>query len=175
MKLYIVESEDKIYYDFSVYTRKHQCTFSKEQALQKAKEVFENLRVKHADDIETYSDKEAYVDVDDGALEIIERPEDGYYRMSFGFEEDYEVHKVYIAECDVEMTETQMYDIYREQKMKYFIEDVECKAEEMEVNLEDVDIRELACEAEHALDNNDSYWESYWMSIEYAIENMKEM
>lgn len=102
MKIYIVERQDKIYYDFSVYTKKYQCTTNKEQALKKAKEVFESMCTEYADDIETYSDKEAYVDADDGALEIVQNEADGFYRMSFGFEEDYEVHRVYIEECDIE-------------------------------------------------------------------------
>jgi hypothetical protein len=61
-------------------------------------------------------------------------------------------------------------DAYREQKHKYMIEDVKSKAEEMEIDLTDKNVDDIAYEAEHCLDNNDSFWESYWMSIEYALE-----
>ena len=61
-------------------------------------------------------------------------------------------------------------DAYREQKHKYMIEDVKSKAEDLEIDLTDKNVDDIAYEAENCLDNNDGFWESYWLSIEYALE-----
>lgn len=71
-----------------------------------------------------------------------------------------------------ELTETELYAAYRECKHNYLIEDIESKAEEMDIDLTGKDIDAIADCAEDDLDNNESYWENYWMSIEYALEDI---
>lgn len=73
---------------------------------------------------------------------------------------------------EYELTETEMEAAYRERKHDYLVEDVESKAEEMDIDLTGKDIDAIADCAEDGLDNNESYWENYWMSIEYALEDI---
>lgn len=62
---------------------------------------------------------------------------------------------------------------YDELDREYKIEDIRGKLEEMEVEFDVTD--ELIDRVEHSLGNNDSYWDSYWCTIEYTIEDyMKE-
>jgi hypothetical protein len=103
MKVYTVLGMHKIDYDFSVETYKLGCSSDRNKALQMAKEAFEKAKTKDfAKEIERYSNEEEYRDVDEGALEIEEYDELGYYRLSFGFEEDYEVYIVAVDEWEVE-------------------------------------------------------------------------
>lgn len=71
---------------------------------------------------------------------------------------------------EYELTGMEEYEVYRKVKREYLIEDIKEKAEEMECDLTGVDMERLADRAEKTLDNNDSMYESYWMSIEYVIE-----
>ena len=72
---------------------------------------------------------------------------------------------------EYELTDMEMYQTYRAQKREYLANDIKDKAEQMEISLEGVDIERLIDRTEKGLDNNDGLWESYWMSIEYTIEN----
>lgn len=71
---------------------------------------------------------------------------------------------------EYELTETELEAAYRERKHDYFVEDVKSKAEDMGIDLTGKDIDDIADCADDVLEDNDSFWESYWMSIEYAIE-----
>ena len=102
MKIYTIQGIDKIDYDFSVTTLKRGCFANKEKALERAKEEFEKLKNTFADEIAEYSNEEEYSDVDEGALEMLEYPESGFYRISFGFEEDFETHTIEVEEWDVD-------------------------------------------------------------------------
>ena len=102
MQIYTVQGMNKIDYDFSVEITNLGCFFNKAKALQRAAEEFAKLKMRHTDDIERYSDKEDYPSVDDGGINIEEDTENGYYLMSFGYEEWYEVHTVSIDEWTVE-------------------------------------------------------------------------
>lgn len=75
---------------------------------------------------------------------------------------------------EYELTWQEMREAYDIMHREYLKEDIESRAEEMEVDLTEEDIMRIAAKANKALENNDSYWDSYWMSIEYAIENFKE-
>lgn len=102
MKVYTVLGMHKIDYDFSVEIFKLGCFTDKTKAFKKAKQAFENAKsVDFAYEIQQYSNKEKYRNVDEGALEIEEDDELGYYRLSFGFEEDYEVYNVAVDEWEV--------------------------------------------------------------------------
>lgn len=102
MKIYTVQRIDKIDYDFSVTTLKRGCFSNRNEALKRAKKEFEQLKNTFADEIDEYSNEEEYSDVSEGALEMIEYPENGFYRISFGFEEDFEVHTIEVEEWDLD-------------------------------------------------------------------------
>lgn len=78
--------------------------------------------------------------------------------------------KIVCDGIEYELTEMELDAAYRECKRKYFIEDVKSKAEDLDIDLTGKDIDAIADVAENGLDNIDSYWEDYWMAIEYAIE-----
>lgn len=75
---------------------------------------------------------------------------------------------------EIELTYSEMYEAYRQCKRELLIEDLRNKAIEDDVDLDNVDIEKLADRADRAIDNNESMWESYWMSIEYALEDVCE-
>lgn len=102
MKIYTVERMDKYDYDFSVELKKCGCYVDKEKALQRAKQVYEGMCGEYEDEMKEYSDEDEYPEVCDGALEVEEDPEDGYYFIGFGFEEDHECHSVAVEEWELE-------------------------------------------------------------------------
>lgn len=178
MKIYTVESTDKIDYDFSIEQHKLGCFMDRNKALKCAKEGFENIKKIFAKEMEKYSDNELYPsdDWDSGALWVEEDYEGGYYCISYGADENYESHQVCVEEWSVEdeqHSQIDEYAVYRKCKREYLIEDIKEKAEDMEYDLTGVDMERLADRAEKALGNNDSMYESYWMSIEYTIETFK--
>ena len=71
---------------------------------------------------------------------------------------------------EYELTGMELDAAYRECKHDYFVEDVKSKAEDMGIDLTGKDIDVIADIAEDGLNNNNSFCESYWMSIEYALE-----
>lgn len=72
---------------------------------------------------------------------------------------------------EFELTGKELFDAHREYERDCLIEDIVGKAAEMEVDLKDKDINQLADMVDKALGNNDSYWDSYWMTIEYVVKN----
>lgn len=95
MKIYTVQIQEKIYYDFSVSTIKCGCFTTLEAALQKAKEVYEKLCSEFEEDIEEYEEEYG------GAAEFEEDPDTGYYSVAFGDEENHEVHLVTVDEWEL--------------------------------------------------------------------------
>ena len=75
---------------------------------------------------------------------------------------------------EYELTYAEMREIYEEMKLEYLKEDVESKAGEMEIELSDATIGRVVDRVDNGLSNNDSYMESYWMTIEYAIKEQME-
>ena len=71
---------------------------------------------------------------------------------------------------EYQLTPAEMRVAYLEMKNEYLKDDIRCKAEEMEIELSDEHIEDIADYAEKWLGNNESLWESYWMTIEYIIE-----
>ena len=104
MKVYTVTSTDKIDYDFSVEQRKHGCFIDRNKALQCAKKGFEEAKEIYAYEIKKYSNEELYPsdDWDSGALWIEEDYEGGYYCISYGTGDNYEIHQVCVDEWFVE-------------------------------------------------------------------------
>lgn len=74
---------------------------------------------------------------------------------------------------EIELTWAEMREVYEFMKRDYLKEDIAAKAEEMEIELTDKEIDSVADIAQSGLEHNDSYWESYWMTIEYAIMDTK--
>lgn len=171
MKIHLVMGVSKIDYDFSVDVSHYGAFHDKQKAIEKAKEEFEKLKLKYAEEIEQYSDEEEYPDISEGALIIEEDPE--YYYMSFGFEEDYEMHSISVNEVEIAdlLTKTDLYDIYREVQRQNLLEDIQAKAEDEDIDLSGKDVDDLIDRAEKTLSNNEGLWESYWLSIKYTLED----
>ena len=84
---------------------------------------------------------------------------------------------------EIELTDREIEDAYRERRRYYNMEDIKSKIENMieeyegepeeeKLNaiLEDEEkIRDLAEAFDNALDNNDSFMESFWMTAENVI------
>ena len=169
MKIYTVQRMDKYDYDFSVLLQNRGCFINKEDAKRKAKLVYKDMCDEYAEDILKYKYEKVMYN-NSTLLEIEEDHENGYYRISFGDSDDYECHSVAVDEHELNGKDEDT--IYRKVKREYLIEDIKEKAEDMEYDLTGVDMERLADRAEKTLGNNDSMYESYWMSIEYTIENI---
>ena len=84
---------------------------------------------------------------------------------------------------EIELTEAELEQAYRERRLYYNMEDIKSKIENMieeyegepeeeklKAILEDEEkIRDLAEAFDNALDNNDSFMESFWMTAENVI------
>ena len=68
----------------------------------------------------------------------------------------------------IELTREECRKAYDELDREYKKEDLQGKIEQMEVELDISD--ELIDRFDHVLGNNDGYWESYWLTAEYVIE-----
>ncbi len=69
-----------------------------------------------------------------------------------------------------ELTHEEMREAYEIMKAAYLREDIETKAEEMGIELSEDTMRHVVGRVDKCLSNNDSYMESYWITIEYALE-----
>ena len=79
--------------------------------------------------------------------------------------------KIVRNETEYELTYEEMCRIFTTMEREYLVEDIISKAEDMKIELSDDNIYTIAEKANRCLENNDSYWESYWMSIEYSIKD----
>ena len=70
---------------------------------------------------------------------------------------------------EIVLTAEECRKIYYAVEKEYQTEDLEEKLEQMEVELEITD--ELLDRFNDALGRNDGYWESYWLTAEYVIED----
>lgn len=68
----------------------------------------------------------------------------------------------------IELTSEECRKAYDELDREYKAEDIKSRLEMLEVELDNVD--ELVDRFEHAIGNNDSFWDSYWYSMDYVIE-----
>lgn len=68
---------------------------------------------------------------------------------------------------EIELTHEEMRQAYTEVKDEYTIEDIRSI-----YNLSDDKIDEVLTIFERVIDNNDSFWDSYWSMIEYVAEKM---
>lgn len=72
---------------------------------------------------------------------------------------------------EIELTAEETRKAYEIKDREYLLEDIQSKLEEMELDVTDDEMECIADITKSTLENHDSYWECYWMSIEYAIEN----
>jgi hypothetical protein len=81
--------------------------------------------------------------------------------------------KIFRDGKEFELTFSELMSAHEEYELDCMIADVKSKYEDEEqvVALSDDQIREIAIDALHNLGKNDSYFESYWMSVEYTLND----
>ena len=68
----------------------------------------------------------------------------------------------------IELTSEECRKAYDELDREYKAEDIKSRLEMLEIELDNVE--ELVDRFEHTIGNNDSFWDSYWYSMDYVIE-----
>ena len=81
--------------------------------------------------------------------------------------------KIYRDGKEYELTFGEMIQANEEYKLDCMVEDVRNKFEEgdYDVELSEKQIKEVAMFAVNNLSKNDSYFEAYWMSVEYTLND----
>jgi len=74
----------------------------------------------------------------------------------------------------IELTREECRKVYEELDAEYRKEDVQSRLESMEYEFDDSDLDVLEDRVYQALGKNDSYWDSYWGTVEYVIEEYME-
>lgn len=74
---------------------------------------------------------------------------------------------------EIELTFSEMIQANEEYKLDCMIEDVKSILESgaRDIELSDEQIKEVAVNSVHNLGKNDSYYEAYWMSVEYTLDD----
>lgn len=101
-KIYVVTTQSKIDYDFSVETIKHGAFNCFDNAVERLKKEVRKFKKAHKDDYKEYTNKDYYEDEDNGAWTEYKGFEDGYWGVHFGFEEHYESHQITVEEFIIE-------------------------------------------------------------------------
>jgi hypothetical protein len=76
---------------------------------------------------------------------------------------------------EYELTWQEIRDAYLLMEREYLKEDIKSKADDINMDLSEKDLDKLAIMVNKTLRNNDSYWDSYWMSIEYVLKETEEV
>ena len=81
--------------------------------------------------------------------------------------------KIYRDGKEYELTFSEMIQANEEYKLDCMIEDVKEQYEngEYDVELTDEQIEEVAMFALRSVSRNDSYFEAYWMSVQYTLDD----
>ena len=81
--------------------------------------------------------------------------------------------KIYRDGKEFELTFSELMSAHEEYEFDCMIEDVKNQYEQSEhdVELTEEQIREVASFALHNLGKNDSYFEAYWMSVQYTLDD----
>lgn len=183
MKIYIVQEFSRADYDFSTDIKHYGAYVNRDEAIAKAKSVFESLKQKYADEIDRYTRKEDtnfdeddedwdedYEEFDeDGEVEFYIDDEKGRYEFNFGSEEDYELFSVTVEEIEFG---AEAYVVHKQCQRELLNDDIKNKAFEMDIDLTDEELESIVDRVWHGLDNNDSLWESYWLTIEDVLEEI---
>lgn len=69
---------------------------------------------------------------------------------------------------EFELTQEELRKAYEVKNMEYLMEDVTCKIED-EFDLDDDELAIIVERFENALEHNDMYWDCYWDTMEYVI------
>jgi hypothetical protein len=101
-KIYVVMTQSKIDYDFSVTTIKHGAYNDRSKAITRLKREVEKFKAEHLDDCTKYSNTDIYHDEDNGAWTECECYNTGYWGVTFGCMEDYESHQITIEAFEIE-------------------------------------------------------------------------
>ena len=73
---------------------------------------------------------------------------------------------------EYELTYEEMRKAYDELDELYIMEDIKSRYDEDDMQgITYQDLKEMVSRINHTLENHDSYWESYWMSVEYVVDN----
>ena len=80
--------------------------------------------------------------------------------------------KIIRNSVEYKLTRSELYDAHEEYERDCLIEDIKSKAEEMEINLTDENLDDIAYFAQCAIDRDDYLWESRERDIEYALESI---
>lgn len=75
---------------------------------------------------------------------------------------------------EIELTHDELREAFEIMHTRYLREDIESRIEDMEVEFPEETICYMVQRVDKCLSNNDSYWESYWMTIENIIEEQME-
>ena len=172
MEIYLIQEFSRSDYDFSTDIKNHGLYVSKNEAIARARDIFEKLKEKYADEIDryTYKEDEDNEDFDeDGEVEFYIDDDKGQYEFHFGSEEDFELFRVKVEAIDFE---NEAYVVHRKCKRVLLGDDIKNIAWEMDIDLEDKDLEHIIDRVEHGLDNNEGLWESYWLTIEDVLEEV---
>lgn len=164
MKIYLVQGFSRADYDFSTDIKNHGLYVNRDEAIVRARQVFEKLQEQHISEDEDDDDFDEDVEVE---FDIDE--DKGWFEFSFGSEEDFELFRVTVEEIELG---NDAYVIHRKCKRESLRDDIQNKAWEMDIDLEDKDLESIVDRVEHGLDNNESLWESYWLTIEDVLEEI---
>ena len=81
--------------------------------------------------------------------------------------------KIYRDGKEYELTFSEMIQAHEEYELDCMVEDVRSKYEEgdYDVEISEEQMEEVAMFAVKNLSKNDSYFEAYWMSVEYTLDD----
>jgi len=102
MKFYTVYRQDKFDYDCSVSLIKIGCSLNEQKAIEIAEREYEVMQCEYEDQMSKYSDVDIYDPDDYSSGALFTEEDNGVYFISFGADEYYESHTVWIDEWDVE-------------------------------------------------------------------------
>ena len=72
---------------------------------------------------------------------------------------------------EYELTYEEMRKAFDELDEFYVIEDIKSRYDEEDMQgISYQDLQKMARRVKKTLENNDFYWESYWMSLEYSVD-----
>jgi hypothetical protein len=82
--------------------------------------------------------------------------------------------KIFRNGLEYELTHAEMRVAYEKMKLEYLKEDIECRANEDNIQLSNATIDYIASRVDKSINNNDCYWDIYWATIDSIIEEALE-
>lgn len=102
MKVYTVYRQDKFDYDCSVTLIKLGCSSNRDKAIEIAKQEYAYMQGEYEDQMSHYGNIDIYNPNEYGSGALFTEEDDGVYFISFGADEDYESHTVWVDEWEVQ-------------------------------------------------------------------------